>query len=180
MWYPYPLSFKIAGITISRNSLNGNRKKRIGWFLSIKFRTQIEHQVNDYTSRVFIMPCLLYYVSLYGVCFSSSGPQIRPCRLSVIFLYSIFELQHQRIKISVNKIESILHCIVLLRLFENKMATTAVGKLFIQSLCECLTTYVDAHQKLGHTLTLIFFDCKCMIEFNLCLFWNLKSPRLGS
>ena len=155
--------------------------------MSIKFRSQIEHQVNDYISRVFIMPCLLYYVSLYGVCFSSSGPQIRPCRLSVIFLYSIyelrsvhvdsviflyfiFELQHQRIKISVNKIESKLHCIVLLRLFDNKMATTAVRKLFIQSLCECLTTYVDAHQKLAHTLTLIFFDCNCMIEFNLYLF----------
>ena len=87
-----------------------------------------------------------------------------------LWLYSIFELQHERIKISVNKIESKLHFIVLLRLFENKMATTAVRKLFIQSLCECLTTYVDAHQKLAHTLTLIFFDCNCMIEFNLYLF----------
>jgi len=71
---------------------------------------------------------------------------------------------------SVNKIDSKLHCIVLLRLFENKMAITAVRKLFLQSLWECLTKYVDAHQKLAHTLTLIFFDCKCMIEFNLYLF----------
>ena len=53
----------------------------------MKFRSQIENQVSDYTSWVFIMPCLLYYVSLYGVCFSSSGPKIRPCRLSVNFLY---------------------------------------------------------------------------------------------
>jgi len=59
---------------------------------------------------------------------------------------------------------------VLLRLFENKMTTTAVRKLFLQSLWECLTKYVDAHQKLAHTLTLIFFDCKGMIEFNLYLF----------
>jgi hypothetical protein len=88
-------SSKMAGITISRNSL---KKKKIGWFFSMKFRSQIENQVSDYTSWVFIMPCLLYYVSLYGVCFSSSGPKIRPCRLSVNFLYSIFELQHQRFK----------------------------------------------------------------------------------
>jgi len=64
----------------------------------MKFRSQIENQVSDYTSWVFIMPCLLYYVSLYGVCFSSSGPKICPCRLSVNFLYSIFELQHQTFK----------------------------------------------------------------------------------
>ena len=90
-------SSKMAGITISRNSLNG-KKKKIGWFFSMKFRSQIENQVSDYTSWVFIMPCLLYYVSLYSVCFSSSGPKILPCRLSVNFLYSIFKIQHQRFK----------------------------------------------------------------------------------
>jgi hypothetical protein len=47
------------------------------------------------------------------------------------------------------------------------MATTAVRKLFLQSLWECSTKYVDAHQKLAHTLTLIFFDCNTMIEFNV-------------
>ena len=91
------LSSKMVGITISRNSLNG-KKKKIGKFFSMKFRSQIEHQVNEYTPRVFIMPCLLYYVSLYGVCFCSPGPKICPCRLSVNFLYSIFEFQHQRFK----------------------------------------------------------------------------------
>jgi len=50
------------------------------------------------------------------------------------------------------------------------MTTTAVRKLFLQSLWECLPKYVGAHQKLAHTLTLIFFDCKGMIEFNLYLF----------
>ena len=76
--------------------------------------------------------------------------------MSTVCKLLIFHFLSYNIKgSSVNKIDSKLHCIVLLRLFENKMATTAVRKLFLQSLWECLTRYVDAHQKLAHTLTLI-------------------------
>jgi hypothetical protein len=40
----------MAGLTISRNSVNGKKKKELADFFSMKFRSQIQNQVSDYTS----------------------------------------------------------------------------------------------------------------------------------